>query len=82
MQSPYVALDAVKKTEDGNRLLFRFHEYSGGKSKIDFTVNVPVFGWYEADLMENKTGEFRTGNRVMTELAPFEIYTVIFEMKK
>ncbi len=81
LHSDYVALDAFKKTEDGNSVLLRFHEFAGGMTALDCTFNAHAVCWYEADLMENATGERHPGGHITAQLHPFEIYTVIMEMK-
>jgi alpha-mannosidase len=81
LHSDYIALDAFKKTEDGNRVLLRFHEYAGGMSALDCTFNAHASYWYEADLMENAVGEKHSGGHITAQLHPFEIYTVIIELK-
>jgi alpha-mannosidase len=81
LHSDYVALDAFKKTEDGNRVLLRFHEFAGGMTTLDCTFNAAAACWYEADLMENATGERHPGGHITAQLHPFEIYTVILELR-
>lgn len=75
ISSPDVALDAVKKSEDGQDLIIRLHENHGGRSQLDAWFTVPVAGWAEADLMENPLGAFKKQQSIKRELAPFEIIT-------
>lgn len=75
-----IIIDTVKKSEDNNHIIVRFHEPYGGKTKVDIRLNFHFKGWYEVDLMENKIGEVQTGN-VNLPLNPYEIKTVLVELE-
>jgi alpha-mannosidase len=70
-----VALDAVKKTEDGKDIIVRLHENHGGHARLKVEFAVPISGWSEADLMEQPVGPFKKRYIIKRELGPFEIVT-------
>ena len=74
-----IALDAMKKTEEGNRILLRMHEWKGGKNELELLCKFPIKNWYECDLMENQIGEKYESERIQLEFKPFEIKTIIIE---
>jgi alpha-mannosidase len=76
LSAPGMALDALKKSEDGNDLIIRLHESRGGKASLQISFNVPVKGWAEADLMENPQGNYEKADKAITrDVKPFEIVT-------
>lgn len=75
-----VTLDSVKKSEDGEKIVVRLHENSGGKTKLDMKLLCGAKNWYVADLMENKTGDVHESASVQYMLRPFEIVTIVFEV--
>lgn len=79
VQGQGIVLDAMKKTEEGNRILLRMHEWKGGKREIEFLCKFPIKSWYECDLMENPIGEKKDAERIRLEFKPFEIKTIIIE---
>ena len=74
LSSPGMVLDAMKRSEDGNDVIIRLHEYRGGKTFLKMSFNVPVKGWVEADLMENPMGNYKKAD-IAREVNPFEIVT-------
>jgi alpha-mannosidase len=70
-----VALDAIKKSEDGKDIIIRFHEMHGGRTTLKIEFKTPVSGWAEANLMEEAIGTYRKGGYIKRELSPFEIVT-------
>jgi alpha-mannosidase len=69
------AVDAIKKSEDGKDLIIRLHEMYGGRGKIKIEFGIPVYGWAEANLMEEPRKKFKVGSVIRKELYPFEIVT-------
>ena len=68
-----VAIDWVKRAEDGNGIIVRAYEYAGKGAKAKITLN-SAFGerkCYLCDLLENVIGE-ADGE---TEFKPYEIHT-------
>lgn len=80
LNNDYILVDAIKKTEDGNNILFRCHETSGGQTALKLKLNFPLKGWYEADLMEKSIGKLQSSTTIERTLSPFEIFTVIIEV--
>jgi alpha-mannosidase len=75
ISSDDAALDAIKRSEDGNDLILRLHENHGGRSPLKIEFSAPVSGWAEANLMEEALEPFRKEQFIKRELKPFEIVT-------
>ena len=80
VDNPQVEIDAVKRSEDGNYLVVRFHDYAGSSQKVTLTPNFRFHSWTEGDLRERKLGETHGEETVSMSLHPFEIKTVLFEL--
>lgn len=74
-----VELDAVKKSEDGQYLVVRFHEFAGSRQKVVLKPGFVYKAWAECDLRERPLGEFVQGG-VCMDLHAYEIKTVLFEI--
>lgn len=75
-----VELDAVKKTEDGNYIAVRFHEFAGGTHRLTVT---PGFTWEkycESDLRERPLGEWKK-EEIRLTVKPYEIVTLLFQTR-
>jgi alpha-mannosidase len=74
-----VVLTAVKKTEDGDALLFRFYEWAGKNSKVQLTVPAGATSAELTNLMEQPEGSPLTlspDGKVAIPIHPFEIVSV------
>ena len=73
-----VVLTAVKKTETGNGLIFRFYEWAGKGGDVTLTVPPGATGATLTDLMEKPEGGAVavTGDHVTVPVSPYEIQTV------
>jgi alpha-mannosidase len=73
-----VVLTAVKKTEDGNSLLFRFFEWAGKSGDVNLRVPEGCVSAVETNLMERPEGNIFpvTNNQVTLPVHPYEIVTV------
>ncbi len=80
IDNPCIAVDAIKKSEQGNHIVFRMHEQHGGKTTAVVQLNFQFTQWYQTDLMENKIGRESTENPVIVEMKPFEIITFLVEL--
>ena len=80
LDNPYVELDAVKRSEDKNYLVIRFHEYTGSKRKVNVTLNFAYEGWMESDLRERPIEEMHTEKAIQLEVKPFEIKTILVKL--
>ncbi|THF83281.1 alpha-mannosidase [Cohnella fermenti] len=76
-----VVIDAVKKAEDENALIVRFHEYKGGRGEAALASDLPIRSWRETDLLERPIGEKVESSLPRLELAPYEIKTVRIEFE-
>lgn len=72
-------VDAVKRTEDGNGLVIRIHEFTGSRQNVEMKTGFAYTGWTESDLRERPLGEENTGAIKLT-LHPYEIKTVIVSL--
>jgi alpha-mannosidase len=73
-----VVLTAMKKTEDGNGLLFRFYEWAGKTGNVTIVVPPGATDATLTDLMERPQGSAIpvTENQVSLPVHPFEIVSV------
>lgn len=75
-----VAVDAVKKAEDSDNLIVRFHDHTGGRRQVSFTPEFNCAGWREVNLMEEADKpEWKKENTVSVTLNPYEIKTIEFK---
>jgi alpha-mannosidase len=73
LTSTDIAVDAIKKSEDGEDLIIRVHEMHGGQAKLDLSFEVPISGGAGTDLMERPPGDYIDSGRIIKKLRPFEI---------
>ncbi|MFZ7946248.1 alpha-mannosidase [Neobacillus sp. 19] len=78
MNEPKILIDAIKKAENSDGVIVRFHDYTGGTQKVTFKANFPFSSWTETDLMENPIGDLVSTNEVDVTVKPFEIKTLLF----
>ncbi|MGC1658598.1 MAG: glycoside hydrolase family 38 C-terminal domain-containing protein [Candidatus Acidiferrales bacterium] len=74
-----VVLTAVKKTEDGDALLFRFYEWAGKNSEVRLAVPAGAASATLTNLMEQPQGSplpLSRDGRVTVPVHPFEIVSV------
>ena len=74
-----VILTAVKKTENGDALLFRFYEWAGKNAEVQLTVPAGAASATLTNLMEQAEGAALTVSRdgkVSLPVHPFEIVSV------
>ncbi|MDH6364662.1 alpha-mannosidase [Enterococcus sp. PF1-24] len=69
-----IALDALKKSEDGDGWIMRIHEFAGGRSNWQMTAPT-VNAWQETNLMEVNQAEKQTGE-IACQLEPYEVKTI------
>lgn len=82
LEGGLVELDAVKKSEDGNSIVVRFHEYGGAGCRVKAIMGFPVKEAAECDLMERALEPFHetAGGEVGLEVRPYEIKTLLLKM--
>lgn len=75
-----VELDAVKKSEDGNYIVIRFHEFAGSAQNVTVTPGFAFRSWTECDLRERPVGEASGEREIRMALHAYEIKTVLIEL--
>lgn len=80
IDNEFVELDAVKKSEDGQYIVIRCHEYTGSKQKLNLKIGCQISGWMEADLMERPLEDIREEEPIYLEIKPFEIKTILVQI--
>ncbi|MFC5651899.1 glycosyl hydrolase-related protein [Paenibacillus solisilvae] len=73
----HVMIDAVKKSEDGDAVIVRLHEYTGRRGMVELQCGLSVSGWQETDLMERPYAESRMEEPVSFLMKPYEIKTLL-----
>ena len=81
--NPSIAVEAVKSAEDGDGLIVRLWERSGGQQRTTIGLAPEVVSVAENDLLENETRSltFDAGG-VMLDFAPFEIKTLRLAVRR
>lgn len=69
-----VAIDALKKAEDGKGWILRLHDYSGGRSQFTLTTNQNML-WNDTNLMELNENQAIQDN-LDIKIKPFEVKTI------
>lgn len=75
-----IEIDAVKKSEEGDAIIIRFHEFAGSKQKVTLKTGFTYQSYAEADLRERAIGESCTDQEITMEVKPYEIKTVIVRL--
>ncbi|HEY2495059.1 MAG TPA: alpha-mannosidase [Paenibacillus sp.] len=75
-----VMVSAVKKSEDGHKLIVRVHDYSGSRKQMDMTSDLNIISWQECNLMERPDGDLQTEPVITFVLDPYEIKTFEIEL--
>ncbi len=78
VDSDQVIVDAIKRSEDGEYLVVRIHEYTGGKDNVTVSLNFDVKAWAEADLLERSIEEFKS-TPIELKVKPYEIKTILIK---
>ncbi|MCS7463670.1 alpha-mannosidase [Paenibacillus doosanensis] len=84
IEGGYVHVDAVKKAEDDERVVIRFHEFGGQRGRIALTSDYTIRSWQECDLLERPAGDKREAEdgAIRLELKPYEIKTLLLELSR
>lgn len=80
LSAPNVMVDAVKKTEDGEGLLLRVHEFAGVRTSVRLGSDYGITSLQECDLMERPLGNAAQSVPVF-ELKPYEIKTFLVQLQ-
>ena len=76
LDNDQVEVDAVKKSEDGNALIIRFHDFAGSSQTVTLKPDFDFSAWAECDLRERPYEDLRK-DPILLELHPYEIKTVL-----
>ncbi|BBI35394.1 alpha-mannosidase [Cohnella abietis] len=74
-------IDAVKKAEDSEAIIVRYHEFAGARGHIELTSGLKIASWQECDLLERPIGEITLGATVRAMVMPYEIKTYRIELE-
>ena len=77
LDQDFVEVDAVKRAENGDETVIRFHEYTGRRGKVKLELAWKPVAWCECNLMEEPCGPWQDGP-VEVEVTPYEIKTLLF----
>lgn len=75
---PNIVVDALKKAENEEAFILRFHEFTGRRNEINIDTMLNFNSWCEADLMENPIETWKT-LPVKVKVKPYEIKTIMFK---
>ncbi|SFM19411.1 alpha-mannosidase [Paenibacillus sp. 1_12] len=78
----YVHIDAVKKAEDDDRMVLRFHEFGGQRGMIELNSDYTIRSWQECDLMERPISEPSNASVIRLAVKPYEIKTILIDAVK
>nr|WP_290061803.1 alpha-mannosidase [Paraclostridium bifermentans] len=76
-----ILVDAIKKAEDEDMIIIRFHEYSGSRQNVSIDSDYEITGWMETNLMEKPIENLRNENSINVVVNPYEIKTLMIKMK-
>ena len=80
LDGDFVEVDAVKRAENGDEIVLRFHEYTGRRGRVRLETAWSSAAWCECNLMEEPCTDWQEGS-VEVEVTPYEIKTLLFRMK-
>lgn len=78
--SEHIEVDCIKKAENTDDTVIRFHEYAGARGAVPITSSIPIEVWCECDLMEQPAESFKEGP-VELNIKPYEIKTILVRFK-
>ncbi|MFD1178732.1 alpha-mannosidase [Paenibacillus puldeungensis] len=76
-----VVIDTIKKAEDDDSIIVRFHEYKGGRGTVSLESDLNFAAWQETDLLERPVGELNQGQATL-DVSPYEIKTIRLLLQK
>ena len=68
-----IHIDAVKKAEDSDQILLRFHECFGGTQKVRITSDFGIKAFTACDLLAQPLEETVEADAICRTVRPFEI---------
>lgn len=79
-EGAHVELDAVKKSEDGQYVVVRFHEYAGETNVVIVRTGFDYTSYQEGDLRERPIEEAKSEKEIVMTVKPYEIKTILFSL--
>ncbi len=76
-----VEVDAIKRSQDGEFLILRLHEYGGGSEKIKISSSFGISRYAFSNILEEEDKWHIATKDIICELSPYEIKTLKMEMK-
>ncbi|MDR0136625.1 alpha-mannosidase [Metabacillus idriensis] len=76
-----IHVDAVKKSEDADGVIVRFHEFEGRKGKVALFSDYNIEYWSEMDLMEQPISDKMESSAITLDVSPYEIKTVFIKFQ-
>ncbi|MGY5267958.1 alpha-mannosidase [Paraclostridium bifermentans] len=76
-----ILVDAIKKAEDEDMIIIRFHDFSGSRQNVSIDSDYEITGWMETNLMEKPIENLRNENSINVVVNPYEIKTLMIKMK-
>lgn len=76
----HVLVDAIKKSEDGEHVVLRVHEYTGKRGLVKMGSDLSILSWQECDLMERPIDKFIENEPIQFDINPYEIKTFLINM--
>lgn len=79
--SSSIMIDAIKKAEDGEGLVIRIHDHTGGKRSVSLIPQFECTEWIETNLMEKEMldGYQPISDGIHFQLKPYEIRTFLIK---
>jgi alpha-mannosidase len=75
-----IIIDTLKKSEDGDRIVVRLHEFTGTRCRVRLCSDYPIYSWQESDLMERPLSDRVEGSEIELSFGPYEIKTILLGM--
>ena len=73
----HVALETIKKAEDGNSVILRIYEFANKKGNVEIELGFDFKELYLCDLMENNIKKLpHDNNKVQIHISNYEIVTL------
>lgn len=73
-----IVVDAVKREENGENIVLRFHEYTGARKQIQITSSLKVKEWCQCNLMEKAESPWSQGE-ISCFVNPYEIVSIMIK---
>ncbi|GGO00588.1 alpha-mannosidase [Saccharibacillus kuerlensis] len=74
-------ISAVKRSEDGEFVVLRVHDFSGSRQKLTLESDLSIASWQACNLMEQPEGERWQEPQIDFVLEPYEIRTFLIDLR-